>query len=52
MGRGVVDAPLNQVAEYINRFQTRFDWDNLLVVSALRLRCHALQAYFFVLCRN
>ena len=50
MGRGVVDAPLNEVAEYINRFQTRFEWDNLLVVSMLHL--HPMDVWFSSLYRN
>lgn len=33
MGRGVVDKPLREVAEFYKDIQSTFLWDNLLVVS-------------------
>lgn len=33
MGRGVVDGPLKEVAEFYKDIQSTFLWDHLLVVS-------------------
>ena len=33
MGRGVVDAPLDQVASYLHKFQNRLEWDPTIIVS-------------------
>ena len=35
MGRGVVDSPLKEVAEFYKDIQSTFLWDHLLVVSIL-----------------
>ena len=42
MGRGVVDSPLKEVAEFYKDIQSTFLWDHLLVVStcsSLLFRC-------------
>ncbi len=33
MGRGVVDAPLQKVAEFIKNVENNLTWDRFLVVS-------------------
>jgi hypothetical protein len=31
MGRGVIEAPIDQVASYLHKFQNRLEWDNMAV---------------------
>ena len=33
MGRGVIDAPIDEVVEYIKNFHRRIEYDNHLKVS-------------------
>ena len=33
MGRGIIDAPIDQVVEYIKNFSRRIEWDHHLEVS-------------------
>ena len=47
MGRGVVAAPVQDVAQYVGDIHTRENWDNLLVVSTIAmLRCSVKKTFF------
>ena len=39
MGRGIINVPLREVAEYIKDVQNNMSWDDLLVVSVLLIVC-------------
>lgn len=40
MGRGIIDRPLREVAEYIRNVQNNMTWDNFLIV------CTCMTLYF------
>ena len=34
MGRGIIDVPVREVAEFIKDVQNNMSWDNFLIVSS------------------
>lgn len=34
MGRGIIDVPMREVAEFIKDVQNNMSWDNFLIVSS------------------
>ena len=56
MGRGIIDVPVRDVAEFVKDVQNNMSWDNFLIVSILIIillavycvQCHALTSHAMI----
>ena len=56
MGRGIIDVPVRDVAEFVKDVQNNMSWDNFLIVSTLIsifywqycVQCYALTSHAMI----
>ena len=48
MGRGIIDVPLRDLAEFLKKIENNMSWDNYLVVSVISHHYCEFPTNFFI----